>query len=115
MGIFKGLFRTRDAPQNRTAGSSYSFFMGGSASGKQVNERTSMQMPAVYSCVRILSEAVASLPLNVYRYTDTGGKEKAFDHPLYRLLDDEPNPEMSSFIFRETLKFYIQNKQEVLS
>ncbi|MDD6967108.1 MAG: phage portal protein [Firmicutes bacterium] len=107
MGIFKGLFRTRDAPQNRTAGSSYSFFMGGSASGKQVNERTSMQMTAVYSCVRILSEAVASLPLNVYRYTDTGGKEKAFDHPLYRLLHDEPNPEMSSFIFRETLMTHL--------
>ena len=107
MGIFKGLFRTRDAPQNRTAGSSYSFFMGGSASGKQVNERTSMQMTAVYSCVRILSEAVASLPLNVYRYTDTGGKEKAFDHPLYRLLHDEPNPEMSSFVFRETLMTHL--------
>lgn len=61
MGIFKGLFRTRDAPQNRTAGSSYSFFMGGSAAGKQVNERTSMQMTAVYSCVRILSEAVANV------------------------------------------------------
>ena len=107
MGIFKGLFRTRDAPQNRTAGSSYSFFMGASASGKQVNERTSMQMTAVYSCVRILSEAVASLPLNVYRYTDTGGKEKAFNHPLYRLLHDEPNPEMSSFIFRETLMTHL--------
>lgn len=62
MGIFKGLFRTRDAPQNRTAGSSYSFFMGGSAFGKQVNERTSMQMTAVYSCVRILSEAVFQEP-----------------------------------------------------
>ena len=107
MGIFKGLFRTRDAPQNRAAGSSYSFFMGGSASGKQVNERTSMQMTAVYSCVRILSEAVASLPLNVYRYTDTGGKEKAIDHSLYRLLHDEPNPEMSSFIFRETLMTHL--------
>ena len=107
MGIFKGLFRTRDAPQNRTAGSSYSFFMGVSASGKQVNERTSIQMTAVYSCVRILSEAVASLPLNVYRYTDTGGKEKAIDHSLYRLLHDEPNPEMSSFIFRETLMTHL--------
>ena len=107
MSIFTGLFRSRDKPQNRTAGSNYSFFMGGSASGKQVNERTSMQMTAVYSCVRILSEAVASLPLNVYRYTDTGGKEKAFDHPLYRLLHDEPNPEMSSFIFRETLMTHL--------
>ena len=107
MSIFTGLFRSRDKPQNRTAGSNYSFFMGGSASGKQVNERTSMQMTAVYSCVRILSEAVASLPLNVYRYTDTGGKEKAIDHSLYRLLHDEPNPEMSSFIFRETLMTHL--------
>ena len=107
MAFFKTLFRTRDAPQIRTAGSSYSFFMGGSASGKQVNERTSMQMTAVYSCVRILSEAVASLPLNVYRYTDTGGKEKAINHSLYRLLHDEPNPEMSSFIFRETLMTHL--------
>ena len=107
MGIFKGLFRTRDAPQNRTAGSNYSFFMGGSASGKKVNERTSMQMTAVYSCVRILSEAVASLPLNVFRYTGNGGKEKAIDHSLYRLLHDEPNPEMSSFIFRETLMTHL--------
>ena len=107
MGILRGLFRTRDAPQNRTSGSSYSFFMGSAASGKHVNERTSMQMTAVYSCVRILSEAVASLPLNVYRYTDNGGKEKAIDHTLYRLLHDEPNPEMSSFIFRETLMTHL--------
>lgn len=107
MGILSGLFRTRDAPQNRTSGSSYTFFMGGSASGKRVNERTSMQMTAVYSCVRILSEAVASLPLNVYRYTESGSKEKAIDHSLYRLLHDEPNPEMSSFIFRETLMTHL--------
>ncbi len=107
MGILRGLFRTRDAPQNRTSGSSYSFFMGSAASGKHVNERTSMQMTAVYSCVRILSEAVASLPLNVYRYNENGGKEKAIDHTLYRLLHDEPNPEMSSFIFRETLMTHL--------
>ena len=37
-------------------------------SGKSVNERSSMQMTAVYSCVRILSEAVASLPLHFYEY-----------------------------------------------
>ena len=54
-------------------------FMGGSTSGKRVNERTAMQMTAVYSCVRILSEAVASLPLQFYRYTDDGGKEKAVE------------------------------------
>ncbi|MDY2594626.1 MAG: phage portal protein [Oliverpabstia sp.] len=107
MRFFSGLFRGRDAPVNRTAGSSYSFFLGTSASGKRVNERSAMQMTAVYSCVRILSEAVASLPLQFYRYTDTGSKEKAVDHPLYFLLHDEPNPEMTSFVFRETLMTHL--------
>ncbi len=82
MSIFTSIFRTRDAPQNRTSGSAYSFFMGGSTSGKHVNERSAMQMTAVYSCVRILSEAIASLPLNVYQYNDEGGKEKAISHSL---------------------------------
>lgn len=107
MGFFSGLFRTRDAPTNRTSGSAYSFFMGGSTSGKRVNERSAMQMTAVYSCVRILSEAIASLPLHVYRYNEDGGKEKAIDHPLYFLLHDEPNPEMTSFVFRETLMTHL--------
>lgn len=107
MGFLDGLFRSRDKPQNRTAGSAYSFFLGGTTSGKAVTERTAMQMTAVYSCVRILSEAVAGLPLHVYRYNDSGGKEKAVEHPLYLLLHDEPNPEMTSFVFRETLMTHL--------
>ena len=107
MGIFSGLFRSRDKPQNRTTGSAYSFFFGGSTAGKRVNERSAMQMTAVYSCVRILAEAVAGLPLHLYRYKEDGGKEKALDHPLYLLLHDEPNPEMSSFVFRETLMTHL--------
>lgn len=107
MGILSGIFRSRDAPSNRTAGSAYSFFMGNSTAGKRVNERSAMQMTAVYSCVRILSEAVASLPIHVYKYNESGGKEKALDHPLYFLLHDEPNPEMTSFVFRETLMTHL--------
>ena len=107
MGFLSGLFRSRDAPSNRTAGSAYSFFFGSSSAGKRVNERSAMQMTAVYSCVRILAEAVAGLPLHLYRYKEDGGKEKAIDHPLYLLLHDEPNPEMSSFVFRETLMTHL--------
>lgn len=107
MGLFRSLFKARDKPQNRTPGSSYSFFFGGTTSGKPVNEHTAMQMTAVYSCVRILAEAVAGLPLHLYRYTENGGKEKALSHPLYFLLHDEPNPEMSSFVFRETLMTHL--------
>ena len=107
MGIFSGLFKSRDKPQDRTSGSNYAFFMGGTTSGKAVTERSAMQMTAVYSCVRILSEAVAGLPLHLYKYTDSGGKAMALDHSLYRLLHDEPNPEMSSFVFRETLMTHL--------
>ena len=107
MGIFTSLFRSRDKPENSTVGQRYAFYMGGSSSGKVVTERTAMQMTAVYACVRILSEAIAGLPLNLYRYNAEGGKEKAFDHPLYLLLHDEPNSEMSSFVFRETLMTHL--------
>ena len=107
MGFLNGLFRSRDAPRNSTSGSAYRFFMGSSTSGKRVNERSAMQMTAVYSCVRILSEAVAGLPLHLYQYTDKGSKEKAVDNPLYFLLHDEPNTEMTSFVFRETLMTHL--------
>ncbi len=104
---FSGLVRARDKPHNALNGGAYSFFFGGTTSGKAVNERSAMQMTAVYACVRILSEAVASLPLHLYRYNDTGGKEKALAHPLYGILHDEPNPEMSAFSFRETLMTHL--------
>ena len=107
MGILKGLFKGRDAPKDSTPGGAYRFLFGGSSAGKAVTERSSMQMTAVYACVRILSEAVAGLPVHLYRYTSEGSKEKAVDHPLYFLLHDEPNPEMSSFVFRETLMTHL--------
>lgn len=106
MGILNRIFRSRDAPKNATAGSGYSFLLGTSTSGQAVNERSAMQITAVYSCVRILSEAIASLPLHLYKYTDTG-TAKATDHLLYFLLHDEPNPEMTSFVFRETLMTHL--------
>ena len=61
----------------------------------------------MYACVRILAEAIAGLPLHVYRYRSDGGKEKIPFHPLYYLLHDEPNPEMTSFVFRETLMSHL--------
>ncbi|MCC8044872.1 MAG: phage portal protein [Clostridiales bacterium] len=107
MGILSGLFRSRDKPTDSTAGSAWRFYFGNSSSNKLVSERSAMQVAAVYACVRVLAEAVAQLPLHLYRYTGEGSKEKAADHPLYFLLHDEPNPEMSSFVFRETLMTHI--------
>ena len=105
--VYGPLFKAIYKPKDRTTGSNYSFFFGGTTSGKPVNEYTAMQMTAVYSCVRILAEAVAGLPLHLYKYNASGGKEKALSHPLYFVLHDEPNPEMSSFVFRETLMTHL--------
>ena len=95
-------FHTRASPKDSFWSSAYSFFFGLSSSGQTVNERTALQTAIVYACVRVLSETIASLPLHTYRYT-TNGKEKAIEHPMYYLLHSEPNPEMTSFMFRETL------------
>ena len=106
MSILNRFFRSRDKPNNSLFGNAYSFFFGGTTSGMVVNERTAMQTTAVYACVRILAETIASLPLHTYRYTDSG-KEKALNHNIYYLLHDEPNPEMTSFVFRETLMSHL--------
>ena len=100
------LFKSRDKPQDYYIGTDFRYLFGPSTSGKNVNEFTAMQTTAVYACVRILSETLAALPLQLYRYTP-GGKERVYDHPLYHLLHDEPNPEMTSFIFRETLMSHL--------
>ncbi len=100
--LISRFFEARAGPKNSLPGTTYSFFFGSTTSGKTVNERTAMQITAVYACIRILAETIASLPLHTYRYT-INGKEKATDHQIYHLLADEPNSEMTSFVFRETL------------
>ena len=106
MKIFSRLFYSRDTPKNSYDSPSYTYFFGRSTAGKSVNDRTAMQQIAVYACVRVLSEAIAQLPLHVYEYTDKG-KERVPKHPLYFLLHDQPNPEMTSFVFRETLMSHL--------
>jgi len=106
MGIFTGLFKSRDKPQNSYDSPSYTYFFGRANSGKRVTDRTALQHIAVYACVRVLSEAIAQLPLHVYKYNNKG-KERVPKHPLYFLLHDQPNPEMTSFVFRETLMSHL--------
>lgn len=107
MSIFSGMFRSRDKPKDSTAGSRWRFFFGGTTSGKTVDEQSSMRLSAVYACVRVLSESLAGLPLQMFKETGEGSKEKAIDHPLYKLLYLEPNPEMTSYSFRETLMTHL--------
>jgi len=103
---FLSIFHARDKPRNKVGGG-WSFLFGGTSSGKAVNERTAMQASAVYACVRILAESVAGLPLHVFERTADGSKTVKPEHPLFHLLHDEPNHEMTSFVFRETLMSHL--------
>ena len=109
MNIFKRLFHSRDKPKvkNSLGSNIFNSIFSSSSSGKSVSQTSALSVTAVYSCVRILSEAIAGLPLHTYKYKGLNGKEKAVDHPLYFLLHDEPNPEMTSFVFRETLMSHL--------
>lgn len=103
-----GFNSPRDAPEIpdvrdnvRDSGSLFAF--GTADSGENVNERSAMQIATVYACVRLLAESVAQLPLHLYRYKGEDGREKARDHPLYKILYRQPNPEMTSFSFWEVM------------
>ena len=112
MGLLKWLgISARDAPmiEDSVRDSGQTFVFGKAESGERVDEKSAMQIATVYACVRLLAESVAGLPLHLYRYTDGGGrdKERATDHPLYKLLYRQPNPEMTSFSFFETLMTHL--------
>ena len=69
--------------------------------GVLVTPETAMRHATVYSCVRVVTEDIAKLPLILYRRLRKGGKERAKDHPLYRVLHSRPNGWQTSFEFRQ--------------
>lgn len=73
------------------------------SSGATISESSAMGIVTVYACVRVLAESVASLPLILYRRLPGGGADRAPDHHLYPVFHDAPNPEMTSFVWRETV------------
>jgi HK97 family phage portal protein len=74
----------------------------GSSTGFDYNDETAMRAVTVFSCIRVIAETVASLPLILYKRNEDG-RERAESHPLYKILHNQPNPEMTSQQFRELM------------
>jgi len=72
-------------------------------SGVNVDEDSALNFSAVWACVRVISEAVASLPIGVFKEDSNGNRGIDKSSPIYSLLAYEPNKYMTSFIFREVL------------
>ncbi|MDD5006482.1 MAG: phage portal protein [Candidatus Omnitrophica bacterium] len=84
-------------------------FFGGreSHSGIAVNETSALSSTAVFACIRLLSDTLASLPCPVYKRKIPRGKERAQDYPLYKLIHTRANPIMPAFTWRETMMGHI--------
>jgi HK97 family phage portal protein len=78
-----------------------------SASGASVTEYTAEGLPALYAAVHLIADNVAQLPLKLMRRREDGGRDVATDHPLYTVLHDLANPELTAFDLRETLQTHL--------
>ncbi len=73
-------------------------------SASAVTPTTAQSVSAVYACVQAIAETTASLPLILFRRGEDGDRERASDHPLYRVLHDMANPEQTALEAREYLQ-----------
>jgi HK97 family phage portal protein len=76
-------------------------------SSARVSQTTALQLSVVFACVKLIAENVATLPLIIYRRKNGGGREVAADHPLYALLHDSPNADMTATEFWELVVAYV--------
>jgi HK97 family phage portal protein len=74
-----------------------------SLAGVPVTSETALRISAVWACVRLISQSLASIPLIVYRRRSDGGRERAENHPVYELLHGQPNNGMTSYEFKRLL------------
>lgn len=100
---FRRLFTKRAETPGDDHDSWYETALGRSASGIFVTPESAMKECAVYACVRLIAETLATLPLITYKRLDGGGKVRDPQHPLYRILHNEPNRWQSSLEFIEML------------
>lgn len=79
-----------------------------SDSGMRVSPETAMRLATVYACIRVIGETFASMPAIIYKRLPDGGKERATDHPLYKVLHDTPNQWQTSFEFYEMMQAHLE-------
>lgn len=80
-----------------------SYLINHKQAGVVINQDTALNYSAVYSCVKVISETIAQLPWSVFQNVSGGTTDKNVTHPVYRLIHTRPNPEMTSFSFKETM------------
>ncbi len=100
MSIFTFLTRWKGSfSTSREAGPG--FGGGDNYVNRVVTADNALMISTVWACTRIVAQSIALLPIGIYRYDDKGNKISVRQHPLYRILHDQPNAEMTAFEFIE--------------
>lgn len=109
MGLLSFFDRFRASSDDRSAWGDFWFepVSARTSSGMRVTPDASLRLSAVYACVRILSETMASLPIVLYRKRADGGKDRVTDHWLHTLLCRRPNRYQNPFEWREMLQGHL--------
>lgn len=95
-------------PEHRDADPSWSALIpSGTAAGIPVSPGNAETISTVFSCVQSIAETIGGLPLLLYRNGANGDRERAADHPLYRVLHDAPNERQTALEFREQLTAHV--------
>ena len=106
MGIFDFLRRkdkSSDTEQRSIYGQTIIGNAFGNASGEVVSKEQALRVAAVWSCVRVLSETIASLPISLYERDENNQKKVKSDNPLNALISQQPSPLFNSFMFFERI------------
>lgn len=103
-GLWEGT-RAADAPGPADDYWYQPYGYGWSVAGLPITADTALRIAAVYACVKVIAEDIASLPLDIYKRLDSpkGAREKAPDHPLQDVIHDQPNPFQTAFEWREMM------------
>jgi HK97 family phage portal protein len=85
------------------------------ATGLRISPESALRVAAVFACTRVVSETVASCPAIVYRRLPNGGKERALDHPLYKILHYKPNQWQTAFEWAEMMQAHLELRGNAFS
>jgi HK97 family phage portal protein len=77
------------------------------ATGLKISPESALRVAAVFACIRVRAETLGSLPGIIYRRKPDGSKERASDHPLYKVLHDRPNALQTSMDFVQMMQAHL--------
>ena len=110
MAMFEQLFRSLPSwgdTDDRFYAHPFTVMGNPGLAGRTVTKETALTFSVVYACIKILSDSIASLPLHMYIRLSGGGRIRASERQIYRILSRSVNPEMSTFRWKSVVMAHL--------